>query len=121
GITVPLYHALYQRQRAWIAQVLNLQTALGKTAADLDFLRSQINPHFLFNALNTLYGTALQENADRTAGSIQKLGDMIRFMLHENNQDRIPLIRETEYLQNYIDLQKLRTDTSGTVTVEADI
>jgi LytS/YehU family sensor histidine kinase len=62
----------------------------------------------MFNALNTLYGTALQENADRTSEGIQKLGDMMRFMLHENNQDKIPVEREKEYLVNYVDLQLLR-------------
>ena len=58
-----------------------LQTALGSSEANISFLRSQTNPHFLFNALNTLYGTALQENAERTGEGIQKLGDMMRFML----------------------------------------
>src|SRR5690606_10296203 len=52
---------------------------------------------------------------------IQKLGDMMRFMLHENNQDRILLGREIDYLRNYIDLQLLRTATSPAITVECDI
>jgi len=98
-----------------------LQTALGTSQANLSFLRSQINPHFLFNALNTLYGTALQENADRTGEGIQKLGDMMRFMLHENTQDKISLTRETEYLNNYIDLQKLRIAYSSHIVINTTI
>lgn len=98
-----------------------LQTALGSSQANLSFLRSQINPHFLFNALNTLYGTALQENADRTGEGIQKLGDMMRFMLHENMQEKISLAREVDYLNNYIDLQKLRTATSSNVIIQTNI
>ncbi len=98
-----------------------LQTALGSSQANLSFLRSQINPHFLFNALNTLYGTALQENADRTGEGIQKLGDMMRFMLHENMQEKISLAREIDYLNNYIDLQKLRTATSPNIMIQTNI
>ncbi len=98
-----------------------LQTALGSSQANLRFLRSQINPHFLFNALNTLYGTALQENADRTGEGIQKLGDMMRFMLHENMQEKISLAREIDYLNNYIDLQKLRTATSPNIVIQTNI
>lgn len=120
-IVLPLVNFVYQRQRDRIGQLVNLQTELGQTTAGLSFLRSQINPHFLFNILNTLYGTALQEDAERTAVGIQKLGDMMRFMLHENNQDRILLAREIEYLRNYIDLQLLRTATSPAITVECDI
>src|SRR5690606_1074147 len=120
-VILPLSYFIYQRQKERIAQLVNLRTELGQTSADLSFLRSQINPHFLFNILNTLYGTALQEDAERTAAGIQKLGDMMRFMLHENNQDRILLAREVEYLRNYIDLQLLRTATSPDVTVDCDI
>ncbi|MBE8720792.1 sensor histidine kinase [Sphingobacterium pedocola] len=88
--------------------MVGLRKELGQTSSDLKLLQSQINPHFLFNAMNTLYGIALRENADRTAVGIQKLGDMMRFMLHENQQDSILLIREIEYLKEYIELQKLR-------------
>jgi LytS/YehU family sensor histidine kinase len=87
----------------------------------LQFLRSQINPHFLFNALNTLYGTALKENAEQTAEGIQKLGDMMRFMLHENNLDFIPMYKEIEYLKNYIVLQKLRIQSSPGILIEDNI
>ncbi|GAB3419219.1 sensor histidine kinase [Niabella aquatica] len=98
-----------------------LQTALGSSQANLNFLRSQINPHFLFNALNTLYGTALQENAERTGEGIQKLGDMMRFMLHENMQEKISLAREVDYLNNYISLQKLRTASSPEIIIQTNI
>lgn len=120
-IMIPLVNFVYLRQKERISQLVNLKMELGQTSADLSFLRSQINPHFLFNILNTLYGTALQEDAERTSTGIQKLGDMMRFMLHENNQDRILLGREIDYLRNYIDLQLLRTATSPDITVECDI
>lgn len=111
----------YKRRMAGTAEILTLKTALGTSAANLDFLRSQINPHFLFNALNTLYGTALQENADRTGEGIQRLGDMMRFMLQENMHEKILLTREIDYLNNYIALQKLRTQTSPDIRIEVQI
>lgn len=116
-VVIPLSWWLYKNQK----EKLGLKTALGSSEANLSFLRSQINPHFLFNALNTLYGTALQENADRTGEGIQKLGDMMRFMLHENVQDKILLAREVEYLKNYIDLQLLRTANSPGIQIKIDI
>ncbi|MGX5817341.1 sensor histidine kinase [Chitinophaga lutea] len=102
-------------------EVLTLEKALGRSSANLDFLRSQINPHFLFNALNTLYGTALQENAPRTSEGVQRLGDMMRFMLHENHQEFIELTKEVGYLQNYIALQSLRTQASPDIKIEVNI
>lgn len=102
-------------------QISRLQTELGKSDANLQFLRSQINPHFLFNVLNTLYGTALSEQADKTGEGIQKLGDMMRFMLHENTLDKIPLTREIEYLHNYIDLQNLRIAFSDNIEIKTNI
>ncbi|MDX5435915.1 MAG: histidine kinase, partial [Pontibacter sp.] len=74
----PLSWLVYRAGRKKHNQIATLKQELGQTTADLQFLRSQINPHFLFNALNTLYGTALQENSERTAQGIQMLGDMMR-------------------------------------------
>jgi two-component system, LytTR family, sensor kinase len=98
-----------------------LQTQVSATSAELANLRSQINPHFLFNALNSLYATALKEKSEKTADGIQKLGDMMRFMLEENNQERIPLDKEIEYLHNYIDIQRLRIDESQGVEIKVNI
>ena len=109
AVFYPLAQVLFTKYHGVLERIDSLSNKLDQSSASLQFLRSQINPHFLFNALNTLYGTALQENAEKTAEGIQKLGDLMRFMLHENNQDRIPVEREKEYLINYVDLQSLRT------------
>ncbi|MHA4893195.1 sensor histidine kinase [Pedobacter sp. PWIIR3] len=109
------------RNKKDIEEIKSLKTELGKSDANLNFLKSQINPHFLFNALNTLYGTALQENAERTGEGIQRLGDMMRFMLEENLEDRIFLSRDMDYLKNYIDLQKLRTATTNNIHIETQL
>jgi two-component system, LytTR family, sensor kinase len=120
-ITVPLAWLVYKKQQKGNEEVTTLKKELKQSTASIDFLRSQINPHFLFNALNTLYGTAIQENSERTSEGIQKLGDMMRFMLQENMQEKISLAREIEYLQNYIELQRLRTDHNPIVQIQTDI
>jgi len=117
-VSIPLSWFLYRKRVLQNVELTSLRTELGKSDANLNFLKSQINPHFLFNALNTLYGTALQEKAERTGAGIQRLGDMMRFMLHENTQDKISLIREVEYLNNYIALQTLRTSQSADIKIE---
>ncbi|TWF38940.1 histidine kinase [Chitinophaga polysaccharea] len=121
AIVAPLSWLLFKTRQQQQATVVTLKKALGHSAANLDFLRSQINPHFLFNALNTLYGTALQEEAARTSEGIQKLGDMMRFMLHDNHLEKIPLDKEVAYLQNYIALQRLRVLSSPDILIEVNI
>ncbi|WP_373515184.1 sensor histidine kinase [Persicitalea sp.] len=98
-----------------------LQTQVLRKTTELDTLRSQVNPHFLFNALNTLYSVALKESSEKTADGIQKLGDMMRFMLHENNQERIPLRKEIEYLHNFLDLQRMRLDEGHAIEIRVNI
>jgi sensor histidine kinase YesM len=119
--TTPVSWILYQQRRDEIEELRKKEKELTRSRADLAFLQSQINPHFLFNALNTLYGTAIMEGSDRTAEGIQKLGDMMRFMLHENHQDLINMDKEIEYLQNYLSLQKLRVEPSSNISIEEDI
>lgn len=120
-IATPFFWIIYLQRKDKILQFINMETALAKSDANLQFLKSQINPHFLFNALNTLYGTALKGDHDKTAEGIQKLGDMMRFMLHENTLDRIPMAKELEYLKNFISLQKLRMPSSPNINIEDDI
>ena len=120
-ITAPLSWYVYLSSLNRNREIQALQKDLGKTEAELNFLRSQINPHFLFNALNTVYATALQENAERSAEAIQMLGDMMRFMLNENVQSHITLEKEVEYLKNYIHLQKLRIANQPNILISADL
>jgi two-component system, LytTR family, sensor kinase len=103
------------------SEKLQLQTQVSQTSAELSSLRAQINPHFLFNALNTLYAIAMKENSEKTADGIQKLGDMMRFMLQENHQSRIPLAKEIEYLQNFIDIQRMRLDENQEIDLKINL
>lgn len=121
AISGPFAWYIYKTRNTTAQEIFSLKKELGHSDASLGFLKSQINPHFLFNALNTLYGTALQENAERTGEGIQKLGDMMRFMLQENMQDKISLARDIDYLNNYIALQKLRTSISVDIVINTEI
>jgi two-component system, LytTR family, sensor kinase len=120
-LTTPLTWIIYKKFNENSSEVFTLKKELGQTSANFDFLRSQINPHFLFNALNTLYGTAIQEKAERTGEGVQKLGDMMRFMLQENMEEKVQLSREIEYLENYISLQRLRTDVNPMINILTEI
>jgi two-component system LytT family sensor kinase len=117
AVIIPISNFFFRKYDNYLGQLDSLNVKVDQGSANLAFLRSQINPHFLFNVLNTLYGTALQENADKTSEGIQKLGDMMRFMLHENNQEKIPVIREKEYLVNYVDLQNLRVKDQENIEI----
>ncbi|MFN3488407.1 MAG: sensor histidine kinase [Emticicia sp.] len=108
-------------RRGFTKEKTVLTSQVVSKSAELLNLRSQINPHFLFNALNTLYSVSLKENAEKTSDGIQKLGDMMRFMLNENHQDRIPLSKEIEYLHNYIDIQRMRVDENHDIEIKVNI
>jgi len=120
-LTLPVSWFIYRGRKDALLQLRGFQTELARSNADLGALRSQINPHFLFNALNALYATALRERSTHTAAGIQQLGDMMRFMLHDNQQDQIPMSSELDYLHNYIALQKLRVQESDDLVIDVNI
>lgn len=79
-----------------------------KLSAELNFMRSQLNPHFLFNVLNMAYSSASRSGDEKTADIVEKLSGLLRYMLYECNVERIELEKEAEYIRNYINLQKMR-------------
>ncbi|MES2417914.1 MAG: sensor histidine kinase [Bacteroidota bacterium] len=78
-----------------------------KKDMELQFLKSQLNPHFLFNSLNNIYSLAYQKS-DKTADAILKLSEIMRYMIYESNDSWVALSKEVAYVQSYIELQKLR-------------
>lgn len=78
-----------------------------KANAELSYLKAQINPHFLFNTLNSIYSLAIQKH-DKTADAVVKLSDMMRYVLNDGNTSFVLLDKELHYISNYIDLQKMR-------------
>ncbi|MGJ1206132.1 sensor histidine kinase [Sphingobacterium lactis] len=120
-IATSLSYHYYFKNRARNSKVLRLQRDLGQTDAEFKLMQSQVNPHFLFNVMNSIYGLALQENATKTADSVQRLSQMMRFMIFENQQEQILLSRDLSYLNEYIAIQSLRTENVPTVKIESDI
>ncbi len=92
------------------------ETAKEKAEAELNFLKSQINPHFLFNSLNSVY-FLIDKNNTEARKSLNKFSDMLRYQLYEVKGARIPVEREISYLQDYVDLQKLRKDEHYSVSL----
>ncbi len=84
------------------------QTEKEKLNAELSYLKAQINPHFLFNTLNSIYSSAIQENADGTATAVVKLSGMMRYVISEAHNDFVSLEKEINYISDYIELQKIR-------------
>ncbi|MFN5460476.1 MAG: sensor histidine kinase [Bacteroidota bacterium] len=79
-----------------------------KINTELSFLKAQINPHFLFNSLNSIFSMSISENAERSADAVQKLSEMMRYVLEESEHEFVSLEKEINYIKNYIELQKLR-------------
>ena len=90
-----------------------------KSAAELKYLKAQINPHFLFNSLNSLY-TQMEIGSGDAKGTLSSLADLLRYQLYECDGDFIPVAKELAYLKNYFNLQSIRNDNCKTeLTLEA--
>ena len=90
------------------------ELAKEKAEAELNFLKSQINPHFLFNSLNAVY-FLIDKNNPEAREALHKFSEMLRYQLYEMNGDSIPVEKEIGYLKDYVDLQKLRKDENYSV------
>lgn len=91
---------IYERRRVEKLQEIQLKT-------ELNFLKSQIQPHFFFNTLNNLYALTL-EKSDVAPSVVLKLSDIMQYVLYEVKEPQIRLYDEIKYIQNYIDLERLR-------------
>ncbi len=108
----------------WYEQKKLLQEAqVGKLQAEVDYLRSQVNPHFLFNALNNLYALTIKKS-DKAPDVVLKLSELMEYMLYESDETYVPLEKEINYLNNYLELEKIRqgnqADIRLTVNGSAD-
>ncbi|HCV50498.1 MAG TPA: histidine kinase [Saprospirales bacterium] len=105
---VGLSSSIYSIFREWLRSQREKQELQKQTlTSELRFLKSQINPHFLFNTLNNLYALTLKKS-DLAPEIVLKLSEMMRYMLYECNERRVPLSKEVNYLKNYLELEKLR-------------
>jgi len=97
-----------QREHLQKIKIENLNT-------EIDYLKAQINPHFLFNSLNTLYVQIDQKN-NEARKTLEKISEMLRYQLYECNNDTITMEKELEYISSYIELQKLRNENNSDIT-----
>lgn len=90
-----------------------------KLETELKFLRSQFNPHFLFNTINSIF-FLIHKNPDLASAALAKFSDLLRFQLYECNEMQIPLSSELTYLENFVELQKLRQNRNVEVLIDSD-
>lgn len=98
-------------------QQRNQELERERLQAELKFLKSQINPHFLFNTLNNLYALSLQKS-DKAPEMILKLSEMMRYLLYESNEKMVPLANEIRCMENYIELERIRQDERTKIHLE---
>lgn len=100
---------LYAIIKAWIKnELIKRKLSEENLKLELNYLKSKINPHFLFNSLNNLYSIAIKNDDNETAAGLSKLSTLMRFMLDKSDKNTVKLAEEIEYLKSYIELQKLR-------------
>ena len=83
--------------------------------AELKLLKAQLNPHFLFNTLNNLYGLSVVKS-DKLPSLMLKLSDLLRYSLYETKEVLVPLKKEIQYLENYISLEKIRLEDTTNIS-----
>jgi len=93
------------------------ETEAARARAELAYLKAQINPHFLFNTLNSIYSLAIIQH-EKTSDAVVKLSNMMRYILNESETEYTDLQKEISYISNYIDLQKMRFGEAFKLTYE---
>lgn len=125
------------RESVWITVNMALATAVSfiKEALDekdmlsvlqkdntfykLRYLRAQLNPHFLFNTLNSIYSLSLQKS-EKAPEVVVRLADIMRYLIYECNEEKIPLNKEIDFIRNYIEIEKLRYSADIRFTIEGE-
>ena len=96
------------------------ETEEQKLSAELAYLKAQVNPHFLFNSLNSIYSLAI-DRSERTADAVVKLAGMMRYVMTDASRDIVSLEKEINYLTDYIDMQKVRLGDTVLLRYEIDV
>jgi sensor histidine kinase YesM len=116
------YATGYGLIRKLICQYLKQKTdTIQRYDHELQTLRAQWNPHFFFNSLNYLYGTALEENAGRTSEAVEILSRMMRYSVSTANVQWVPLQQELEFVDQYFTIQKLRLPNHPRIDISQSI
>lgn len=114
GLSVSLIFELFKQ----IIQKREIEW--GKRTAELALYRAQINPHFFFNTMNSLYGLVISKS-DKTEDAFIKFSNLFKYSYAQIDNDTIPIKEEVDYIKNYIDLQQLRLNAHTKVNVQFSI
>jgi LytS/YehU family sensor histidine kinase len=118
SIITGVYAVLIKFAIDWFeTQKLKAELINQTQTSELALLRSQVNPHFLFNTLNNIYSLVYKKSEDAPA-AVMKLSAIMRYMLYDATTDQVPLEKEIDYLQSFIELQKLRLKEPDFVSLE---
>jgi len=109
---------IYQRWR--LEEKQKDQAQKERLAAELSLLKSQVSPHFLFNSLNSIYSLTVQKSENAPL-AIVKLSELLRYMIYQANKESVPLSEELNYIQNFIELQKMRLASDMVITFDVDV
>ncbi len=108
-----------EKQRVETEQRYRQDLERTRQEAEIAALKAQVNPHFLFNTLNNLYGTALSGDTDRTAAGIEQLSGVMRHIVEETKRDRTPIAKEIRFLEDTIDLHRMRLPQQDNIQIRA--
>ena len=119
-IIIGIYAVLIRFMINWFeSQKLRDELINKQQASELALMRSQVNPHFLFNTLNNIYSLVYRKS-DEAPEAVMKLSSIMRYMLYDSASQKVPLEKEIEYLKSYIELQNLRTKHPDFVSLQIE-
>jgi len=122
-LTIPI--SIKTALNAYRSNMRSVTLAKEKLELELNFLRAQLNPHFLFNSMNNIYGLIMAGDTERSAGLVSRLSELLRYMLYESDADTMPISKEVKLMTDYIELEKVRLNftrvTFNPPLISADI
>ena len=117
-VIISIYAMLIRFSIDWFdSQKYKDELIKDRQASEIALLRSQVNPHFLFNTLNNIY-SLVYSKSDEAPDAVMKLSSIMRYMLYDSNTDRVAVNKEVEYLNSFIELQQLRITQKGFVEIK---
>ncbi len=117
-VIISIYAMLIRFSIDWFeSQKYKDELIKDRQASEIALLRSQVNPHFLFNTLNNIY-SLVYNKSDEAPEAVMKLSSIMRYMLYDSNTNLVPVNKEVEYLNSFIELQQLRITQKGFVEIK---
>lgn len=120
GLTVGLSVAIKMTNNWYEADAGRKELEKSRAEAELKNLKNQLNPHFLFNTLNNIY-SLIAFSPEKAQHAVHELSRLLRYVLYENNQEVVPLMKEVDFVQNYIELMRIRLPRFVEVTTEVHV